>query len=311
MLPEFSGPPTEILIVGSQHIGPTISDTALQNTLARLIAWTPDLVAVEVLPGEVVQLFHEQGGWLTDFKHGGFPVALKLGQVAQELTGWNRVQAARKAEAAEEPQTRVLAYLAAFEPYNALLHWTPDLELPPELAAGMAELAASSSEAVRLGVKVARTLCHTRLGLLDDFPLYQMPAAWWAEYEAGQQTPEFKAWLDAHPLFVNSRQVSQQAQEAGDYWLVLRYLNSPEGVGECDTLENEANLRLGRAGRAKQADWDGRNLLMAARLRQETGRIPGGRLLFIVGSSHKGPMEAALKALGPDLRIVALSELEG
>lgn len=304
----FTGPPTEILIVGSLHLNADVTDAALTRTVAHLRAWTPDLIGVEVLPGELVDLFDRQGGWLDDLEYGGFPQARTLGQQAQALTGWTRPQAARlAADPTLEPAQRVLACLAALEPWNALLHWTPELPLAPPLTEGLSALAASPAESVRLGVTVARALGHHRLCLFDDFPVAEMDAEQWQALETQIETPEFRVWLAAHPFIQGE---ASQRQAGTDYWDTLQFLNRPDTMASNDALEQEANLRLGLPGRAKQADWEARNLLMAARLRMGTMGCPGGRVLAIVGNSHAGPMRAALQAVGADVRLASLSELE-
>ncbi|WP_165795291.1 DUF5694 domain-containing protein [Deinococcus koreensis] len=305
----FTGPPTEVLIVGSLHLGADVPDAALARTSARLQAWRPDLVGVEVLPGELVELYDRQGGWLDELNYGGYPQARALGREAQEATGWTRAEAARQADdPALETGQRVMAHLAAFEPWNVLLHWTPDLPLTPPLAQGLSDLLRSPAESVRLGVAVARALGHSRLCLFDDFPVAEMTPEQERAFGAGVRAPEFQEWLNAHP-FVRAQ--AQQRGESSEYWETLLLLNRPDTLVSNDSLEREANLRLGLPGRAKLADWEARNLFMAARLRMGTMTCPGGRVLAIVGHSHTGPMKAAVRALGADVRLVELSELVG
>lgn len=188
---------------------------------------------------------------------------------------------------------------------NALLHWTPGMSLPGTLGEELECLSRSPAESVRLGVAVARALGHHRMSLFDEFPTEEMSAGTWAAFEAGARSPDFQDCLNAHPFVVSLAALPA----SGDYWDRLRFLNHRESVAGNDDLETGANLRLGLPGRAKQAEWDARNLFMAARLRKDTMLCLGGRVLAIVGSSHKGPMEAALRVLGPDLRIVDLAEV--
>ncbi|GAA5502153.1 hypothetical protein Dxin01_01892 [Deinococcus xinjiangensis] len=306
----FTGQPTEILILGSAHLNSTTPDAALLPTLERLKAWRPDLVGVEILAGEVVELYESQGGWLHELKHGGFPLARQLGPKARQLLGLTRAEAMRLAATQTQPKQKVLAYLAANEPWNALLHWSPEQELPAELGAAMQELSQHPSESVRLGVALAKALGHQKLCLFDDFPLPSMDEERWQAYMQGGEAPEFKAWLEAHPFMVHIEEAQQKSEQAGDYWVFLRDMNTPAAVAEHVDLEDGANLRLGMAGRAKQADWDARNLFMAGRVRVGLLDHLGGRVLIVVGHGHKGPMETALRALGPDVRLVDLAELD-
>lgn len=310
MVTNLCGSVTEVLIVGSQHIGAELPDSALKHTLERLIAWQPDMVAIEILPGELVELYERQGEIFSDLKHGGYPLARKLRTQAQMFTGWNRAEALlRISDVALPTQERVLGYLVLCEPWNALLHWTPNLALPKDLNQELAKLADSKSESVRLGVAVAKRLGHQKLCLFDDFPVFDLTAEQWEEYGQGVQTSEFRSWMKQHPFTLAYEAAQEKSRVAGDYWSLLCDLNSTEMVTLVGEMENEANLRMGLAGRAKQADWDARNLFMAGRLRVATGEHIGGRILVIVGNSHKGPLETALKVLGPDIRLVPFKEL--
>jgi hypothetical protein len=314
MLPTFTGQPTEVLILGTQHLDQTTSDAALASTQSRLTRWKPDVVAVEVLPGDLMDSYLREGGQYADLQHGGIVQAQPLGEQAQKLTGWKRSEAAlRAADPRAEAAQRVLAFLAAYEPWNALLHWTPELILPEGLHAALHELASSPSERTRLGVTVARALGHQQLFHFDDFTTSPVMEEKMAVLERVYDTPEFKQLLAGHACFAEDEAAKRRGQEAGDYWLTLQHLNSPEGVALNIDLESGLFLRMrlpGGEDRSRLADWDARNFFMAARLRLATTQCPGGRLLAVVGNSHKGPLETALGALGSDLRMVALSELD-
>ena len=299
---------------GTQHLDDSTSDTALASTVERLTKWKPDVVAIEVLPGELIDLYVREGGQYQSLQYGGIVEARPLGDQARALTGWRRPEAAQKsADVQLEPAVRVLAFLAAYEPWNALLHWTPDLSLPEEIHTALQKLAGSPSERTRLGVAVARALRHQQLFHFDDFTSSVVMEQKMEVLEQAYQTPAFKQQLADHPCFALDGDAARRAQETDNYWPMLQHLNSPEGVAVNVDLESGLFLRMQLTGgedRSRLADWDARNLFMAARLRLATTSCPGGRVLAIVGCSHKGPMEAALSALGLDLRLVALAELD-
>ena len=174
----------------------------------------------------------------------------------------------------------------------------------------MQELFSHPSESVRLGVATARALRHESLCLFDDFPVQEMGAEQWEAFMQAAEAPEFQTWAAEHPFMQAVASAQRRSEESGDYWELLRYLGTAQSVQDHLDLENGVNLRLGLAGRAKQADWDARNLFMAGRVRMALINHVGGRVLIIVGHGHKGPMEAALRALGPDVRLAHLDELE-
>ncbi|WP_189642618.1 DUF5694 domain-containing protein [Deinococcus piscis] len=300
MLPTYAGCPTEVLVIGTPHLAQLKMQPKLDVTLDRLRAWAPDQIAVEVLPGDLVETYSQLGHPNAELRHGGRPVAWQLGQRAQQVTGWSRLEALAQARSGPIPQ-RALAYLAALEPHNALLHWE-EADLPADLRADLGEFAQSPAESVSLGVALARQLGHASLCLFDEFPLTDWPTEQERAYLQAATSPDFEAWLSEQP--------GTQLPQHSDHWQTLLAVNAPQSVQQSIALETDVNFRLGLPGRMKQADWDARNLAIAARLRTATLPIPGDRLLVLVGLAHKGPLEAALRVLGPDVELVDLRALD-
>jgi hypothetical protein len=82
---QFTGQPTDVLVLGSQHLDERTPDAALATTLNRLIAWKPDVVVIEILPGEVIDSYLREG--VSDLRYGGMPLAPALGAQAQAHSG--------------------------------------------------------------------------------------------------------------------------------------------------------------------------------------------------------------------------------
>lgn len=148
---------------------------------------------------------------------------------------------------------------------------------------------------------LARQLGHDYLVLFDEFPPCPWPPEQAQAYLQAATSADTQSWLSGQP--------GMQLPQHSDYWPLLLAVNSPAWVRQSVAFETGSNFRLSLPGRMKQADWDARNLAMAARLRAATLAIPGGRLLVLVGLAHKGPLEAALRALGPDVRLMDLQAL--
>ena len=89
----FDGPPTELLVLGSAHLTAETTDAALQTTLERLLAWQPQAVAVEALPGDVVQGYRLEGELYAGLRVGGYPAALRLEVEARKHRTWSRAEA--------------------------------------------------------------------------------------------------------------------------------------------------------------------------------------------------------------------------
>lgn len=208
------GPPTELLVLGSAHLNAETTDAALQPTLERLLAWRPQAVAVEVLPGDVIQSYRLEGELYADLRVSGFPEALRLETQARKHRTWGRAEAEALAlHPATPPSERVLAWLVALETVNALLAWTPDLLLPPDMADSMTAYAAWTGEIQPL----ARRLGHIRLHHCDDFTantalrdrLKVLPELWKDE--------AFMAGIHSSPAIMEGGERLQRANAAEDY----------------------------------------------------------------------------------------------
>lgn len=212
----------------------------------------------------------------------------------------------------------MLAWLVALEPVNALLTWTPDLPLPPTVDASLLAYMDHPGEVHRLAVPLARQLGHVRLHHFDDFTtntalrerLKVLLQLWEAQ--------TFMADIHSSPAITEGGERLQGANAAGDYWAYLMGLLEVCQRPTVDYRQRGAGSRLlseslpaGGEHRTQVADWNARNIFMAARLRHVTALQSGGRVLALVGAAHKGPLEAVLSAISPDLRLVGLSELGG
>lgn len=310
----FDGPPTELLVLGSAHLTEETPDDALQPTLRRLLAWGPQAVAVENLPGDVVQGYQMEGELYAGLRVGGYPLAVKLGAEASRHRAWTRAEAGALALHPDTPPAeRVLAWLVALEPVNALLAWTPELPLPPDVAGSMAEYAARKGEIHRLAVPLARQLGHARLYPFDDFTANPTLEERLRAVDQIREDQTFMAGIHSARAIREGDEQLRQANAAGDYWAYLKYANSARWIQDSLALEEGSYLGHPLPGgehRTQVADWNARNIFMAARLRQVTALYPGGRVLAVVGAAHKGPLEAVLTAISPDVRIVELAELE-
>lgn len=81
------------------------------------------------------------------------PQAVALAQEAKKHRSWTFSEAQQKAQKKDtSPEERVLAYLIAKEPINALLHWTTELALPAPLQDMLVSYAQAPSEIHRIAL---------------------------------------------------------------------------------------------------------------------------------------------------------------
>lgn len=299
---------TELLIVGTAHLTDAVPDSALQNGMRLLRTWRPDAIAIEHLPGHLVVEYQQRGGAYEDFHVGGASQAREGATTVAHLRDWNVWQAKAIARDRRQPLTdRVVGWLLAHEPCNALLLQWRQADLPSAATDFMNRFEQSPSERVRIGARLASDLGHDELVHFDDHAgvdtLDYLPPTWESTVEALVKTlndrfpsPPRPADIDKDPL---TRWTWTATPEVRDW------LENIESVSMATISDPTGVLR------ARLAQWRTRNLAMAARLRDATALIPGGRLLAIVGSSHERPLRAALSTDQHDLSLTDIASLAG
>jgi hypothetical protein len=297
---------TQLLIVGVAHLSAAVPEAAIARGRELLRAWRPDLIAIENLPGHLVVEYEERGGAFADFPVGGAPDARAGAAAVAGTRSWTVWQARRVATDPQSSLTdRVLGWLLAREPDNALLLPWREAELPEAAYALLARLEASPSERVRIGVALAREFGHRELihfddhagvGLIDHYP--------------GDWTQAERSYGE-HMRRSTSRPRGNDTDH--DHWQKWVDVATPEFAEYLEQIESSGRVGYPDSSgviRVRLAQWRARNLAMAARLREATGLIPGGRLLAIVGSSHAQPLRAALTHDQYDLELVDIAGLE-
>lgn len=306
---------TEVLVLGVSHLTKEVNNSALDETVKRLKAWQPDAVGIETVPGYMIESYQKMGKIYQNAYVGGIWNGIVLGEEARKYRDWSRYEAERLALDLKTDQAeRVMAWLVALEPMNALLHWQSDLDLPEKIQELLHKISKSPSETQRIALPVAAALGHQRLHMFDDFTTNEeINKRVETVMMLGVNDQNYKDKVDQSPAIVESNQRLSSAITKDDYWEYLKYSNSQQGIYNSEELEIGLKLKLNfpdQAERVGIADWNTRNMFMAAHLRMITAMYPSGRVLAIVGAAHKGPIEAVLKSISPDIRIVKLEELE-
>ncbi len=303
---EIAGPPTQILTIGSAHlqqIEPLPTAPLLADLIDRLVAFRPDMVTVEGVSGEQC----EQLTATPDiYDKAADSYCWDAGPVQREsgLTGAGAriaIDAALRAwPASPTPaQRRRLAslFIASNDRGSALVQW---LQLPaaeqragdgitPMTLAVLTTAKARMSEIYALAAVVAARLGHLRLYPVDDHAsdavLAAAPPTCDGTIQAMWARPEVAAMKVADDA-QQARAGANSAAMLGFY----RYLNAPETQRTYIDIDHRAAVGSGGAGdcgRRYVAWWETRNLRMAANIRAAMGTRPGGRILNIVGASHK------------------------
>lgn len=322
----FEGPPTRVLVLGTPHIsaaGEEFEPEVLEPLLARLAAFSPDVVAVESLSGESAFLFEafqaSYPGVVEDFARRIVAFAAlarastRLDMPAADAEARRLLRALPAAPTASQRRRLAAHFAAAGDPFSARVQW---LRLPQSerrrgdgvsrrLAGALDRLGQSRNESFLVGSVLAARVGLERVHAIDDHAAADILVAIRETLEAhAAGDPEFAALHQDQDLQrlataagrlrtpaealatyreLNARAASLKDPEQWRYWLGA---DAPAGTG-----------------RARVAEWEARNLRMVANLREAVADRPGGAAVVIVGSAHKPYFEAYLDLL-PDIAVI-------
>jgi hypothetical protein len=160
---------------------------------------------------------------------------------------------------------------------------------------------------------LAQELGHQQLAYIDD---HQDAAIYFGiaeRLEPELAASDYDALVRQDPAWKASDQAFETAVAQGDLLPYYRYANTPDFARQSVDRECGTYLHTRLASgldRARLAQWEVRNLNMAARIRQESALIPGGRLLAIAGYSHKPLLDLYLRQL-VDVEVVPFDAVYG
>jgi hypothetical protein len=306
------GQQTAVLVLGSAHLSALPEDVAAEKSIEpvidRLAAFAPDVITIEALPGEAcdglarhVALYgkdvFDSYCLPTDAARAatGLDVPAALGEAKQHLASWPAQPTAA--------QRRHLAavFLAAGEPASALVQWWR--LAPQERRAGdglddamiqfLDKRAHSRNENYLVGARLAARLGLERVHAVDDHTGDSVDLGDEAAYERAIRA----AWKSGETAAAPIRAKQAELEKAGDLIGLYRHVNDPRVLRIAIDSDFGAAMRDASPdhyGRRYVAGWEARNLRMVANVRAAFATRPGGRVLCIVGASHKPWFDALL-----------------
>jgi hypothetical protein len=327
---------TEILVLGTIHLrdyGDEFNNEALNGLLDVLESFKPDLIAIENMAPYVVRDIVNSGDAYKEITEQFSRANIKFGNKARDHLGISWREANEKAEELVNlisdsdgmqdlaiPRRKLaMLFLATYDLYSAVLqlkYLSPEEladpgDIPKEIHDSLVPMVDIPNENVSIGGALALRLGHQRLYPIDDHrdkeDFIKIADRLNAEFENNE-------YVKTRPWMTFYREISAvqiEAYDNGDLLPFFQFLNSPESVRR-DTdnqwqLVFKANLESG-LGRARIAYWEVRNLSIAANIRRAVARFPGGRMLVIIGASHKAFLDAYLNEM-MDVRVVQLGDI--
>ena len=330
-----SGGKTQVLVLGTQHLRrvEAFDPGTLHSLLDALEAWQPDAIGVESLPpeqiaamelrstyGPVLEAFASEqlaaGRWARETLGVGWAVALST---ADSLLGeLDDLPAAARVELRRE-LVPVLA--GAYRLDDAALQWSYLVESGDAEADALRDTLRSildarmraGNETASIGIALARRLGLQRVHSINDHLDKDLFLAIAEELTAELgESAAYRELLESGAL-EDSNMDLLRAHQAGDLLPFYLALNDPAVMERNLELEWQFFFRTrlpSGLDRYRVALWEVRNLAMAQHVRRMTAPHSGGRVLVVVGASHKPFLDAYLSC-GMDVEIVQLADIVG
>lgn len=315
------GKPNEVLVLGTAHLSgmpDTFRVEMISPLLDRLAEWRPTGIATENLSGlqcdSLRRYPFRYASTVKDYcsdttvagRATGVDVPAANAEAERLLADWPAMPS--------PGQRRHLAavFLAAGEQGSALVQWLrlpqserlADDSLNAELVDLLDKVKSRRNETNLIAAPLAARLGLERLWSVDDHSADSDDAS----NQKASAAALTRAW--DNPA-TRTRQAEAERLDAGltrpDGLLAMyRAYNAPDWPLKAYQSDFGAALMEPSPqafGRGYLAYWETRNLRMVANIRDVLGRSPGGRLLAIVGASHKGYFEAYLNQMH-DVRLI-------
>lgn len=322
---EIAGRPAEILVLGTPHLSQLphqVDPKLFDRLLDRLARFSPQIITVEGLSGEecdTLLRFKLQHGsdtwdtycWPTDEleKATGLNVSQAQDEADRTLAGW------KGSPSPAQRRRLAMLFLAANDRGSAMVQW---LRLPQTerhsgdgLTAPMVDILERKGKPLNENYTIAAALA-ARLGLdriyeVDDHT---------ADTPLDENSPQGQAYAKAIEGAWKARPApSVRAKEdrleanigsGADILALYRLMNEPEtqrATIASDMGRNASFTSPELYGRQYVAWWETRNLRIVANIRSTLQQDPQGRVLSIIGATHKGYLDAYLDMM-QDVRLI-------
>lgn len=318
--------PTRVMVLGTAHLGNADAGwnpAVLDLLLDRLAAFAPDIITIENQPGPTTHKLWAYRAVMpeTAATYAGRAMAmatsagLSLDMDMPQAEAALRQTLARLSDRPAPAERRRLAALfaGAGDPYSALVQWW---HLPPaervagdgisrSLAAQLDELGQENEEGVLLAVRLAVRLGLERVHQTDsqEDDVFTPEEA---EIFAQQVFPLLAEAVSADPLVQQRGRLADMTtpEAALEAYRRLNDERIERRLAELEWLGAINRPTQANVGRKRMAAWEARNLRMAANIRESAARAPGGKVLVIVGATHKLWLEAYLGMMS-DIAIIS------
>lgn len=318
---------TEILVLASQHLsrlGDRFKPSMLDSVLKCLERYQPDIISVESMPSSQIEYMYSLEGKDREFVEDDW--SLRFGKAVQDKLGITWMKADEKADnllsmmkpsesmSNEKRRELILYLLARYDLPSAVLQFAylpgnaqeefPDS--PDGIASLLRKCLRSANETFSIGVALARRLSLQNIEAIDNHGDINQTLA------VADELFKHISFEDVYktPCFERMAELTEKGVQENDLQELFLYVNSGEFLSDnvqyewCRYFDDSIPKNLGRS---LIATWEVRNLNIASHIRRCTTFHPGGKLLTIIGASHKAFLDNYLGAL-MDVKIAQYSD---
>ena len=322
--PALTVPPTQVMVLGTAHLAGYKDDLTLEDLeplMERLEVYAPDIITIEGSSGMTCNRARayprEHEGYADGYCFDGEPYRAESGLSVSEgsfrarnaLLDWSNTPTAA------ERRQLAASFLASEEPESALVQWLRiDADdkvagdgLGPLSVAFLERYGQSLNESRSIAARLAARRGLERVYYADDHGSF---------LEADGEEEAYGARI--------SELWPQEGDPCGDHYagpdekliggdLLGAYRDYNDRVYgrktmDCDWKRTMNDDEPEKYGRRYTLGWQARNLRMVSLIVSAAINEPGGKVLSIVGASHKPYFEAYLDQMH-DIEVVSTDEI--
>ncbi|SMO84338.1 DUF5694 domain-containing protein [Fodinibius sediminis] len=323
---------TEVLVLATPHLRQieySLSPNMLDSLINVLENYAPDIIGIEALPGTQISEMRRRGGVYQSVVNRFADKQLNHGNKAREMLNLSWNKADDKANAllkytrlsqtvADSTRLNLVNHLlASYRLHTAALQWSyvdkkkrlKQSTVSRESAIFLNELLESEDEISSISLRLAHALNLQRLYPIDD----HMEKDVLADIKTGLTRALDDSTVQTvknAPYRRKYKQILKQGIEDRTLFPLYQYMNSSayikqdQNVQWRNTFLDSSNPFL----RKRLALWEVRNLNIAAHIRKASTEHTGGRLLVVIGASHKAFLDSYFNRL-MGIEVLTLSDL--
>lgn len=319
--------PTQILILGTTHLS-QIEDSfrpeLLDSLISTLKRFKPDAIGVESISGEQIAAMKTQPLTYKPILNNFAGRTLNLSRQVTQIDQMNWSVAGQKADSLlaiknldTKQRLELISYLlASYREETATLQWSylkSDIASEPQLTDSLTnqlkEIYHSANEISSIGLRLGHDLNHRQIYPIDDHTEKDLLLE--ISSQLMQELPDsvIKNVSQSSHL-QKSNDLIDQGIKKGSLLDLYLFVNSNTYMSQDVDVQWDLFLRTNlpsKYDRSRLALWEVRNLHIAARIQRVAAQYPSGKILIIIGASHKAFLDDYLDRM-MGIKIVQLSD---